>query len=212
MLADSNKSADGLWKARAILLLQVSISPPADFSSGAASGFGAAGFPPAFLAGFFAALAFFAGISVSYTEDRFNIGSPRSMPLSHEGHKAFLELAGAERDEAWGRVHGHPQRRRDVELHMPPLHLQAHRLQTHTEGEGGALGTQGSAPRASYVENPMVREKALEDREYQRRMVKRAPQANTLVVLPTALGKTIIAELVAAESDKLLTPNVTSGC
>jgi len=95
---------------------------------------------------------------------------------------------------------------------MPPLHLQAHRLQTHTEGEGGALGTQGSAPRASYVENPMVREKALEDREYQRRMVKRSPQANTLVVLPTALGKTIIAELVAAESDKLLTPNVTSGC
>jgi Fanconi anemia group M protein len=58
----------------------------------------------------------------------------------------------------------------------------------------------------------MVREKALEDREYQRRMVKRSPQANTLVVLPTALGKTIIAELVAAESDKLLTPNVTSGC
>jgi hypothetical protein len=72
MLADSNKSADGLWKARAILLLRVGISPPADFSSGAASGFGAAGFPPAFLAGFFAALAFacaffalafFAGIS-----------------------------------------------------------------------------------------------------------------------------------------------------
>jgi hypothetical protein len=93
MLADSNKSADGLWKARAILLLQVGISPPADFSSGAASGFGAAGFPPAFLAGFFAALAFacafFAGISVSYTEDRFNIGSPRSMPLSHEGIKPF---------------------------------------------------------------------------------------------------------------------------
>jgi len=57
-----------------------------------------------------------------------------------------------------------------------------------------------------------VREEALEDREYQRRMVERALQANTLVVLPTALGKTVIAELVAAESDKLLTPNVTSGC
>jgi replicative superfamily II helicase len=57
-----------------------------------------------------------------------------------------------------------------------------------------------------------VREGVLEDREYQRRMVERALQANTLVVLPTALGKTIIAELVAAESDKLLTPNVTSGC
>jgi len=69
-----------------------------------------------------------------------------------------------------------------------------------------------SAPRASYVEHPMVREGVLEDREYQRRMVERALEANTLVVLPTALGKTVIAELVAAESDKLLTPNVTSGC
>jgi Fanconi anemia group M protein len=56
-----------------------------------------------------------------------------------------------------------------------------------------------SAPKASYVEHPMVREGALEDREYQRRMVGRALEANTLVVLPTALGKTVIAELVAAE-------------
>jgi Fanconi anemia group M protein len=38
-----------------------------------------------------------------------------------------------------------------------------------------------------------------EDREYQRRTVERALEANTLVVLPTALGKTAIAELVAAE-------------
>jgi hypothetical protein len=40
------------------------------------------------------------------------------MSLSHEGHKAFLEqkvhsgqieeLAGAERNEAGGRLHGHP--------------------------------------------------------------------------------------------------------
>jgi hypothetical protein len=57
------------------------------------------------------------------------------MSLLHEGHKAFLEqkvysgqieeLAGAERDEARSRVHGHTWRRRDVELHMPPLHIQA---------------------------------------------------------------------------------------
>jgi Fanconi anemia group M protein len=56
-----------------------------------------------------------------------------------------------------------------------------------------------SAARTSYVAHPMVREGALEDREYQRRMVERALEANTLVVLPTALGKTVIAELVAAE-------------
>ena len=45
----------------------------------------------------------------------------------------------------------------------------------------------------------MVREGAIEDREYQREIAQRALEANTLVVLPTALGKTVIAELVAAE-------------
>jgi Fanconi anemia group M protein len=56
-----------------------------------------------------------------------------------------------------------------------------------------------SAPRAGYVVRPLVREGVVEDREYQRRLVERALEANTLVVLPTALGKTVIAELVAAE-------------
>jgi Fanconi anemia group M protein len=56
-----------------------------------------------------------------------------------------------------------------------------------------------SAPKASYVVHPMVREGVVEDREYQRRIIERALEANTLVVLPTALGKTVIAELVAAE-------------
>jgi superfamily II DNA or RNA helicase len=56
-----------------------------------------------------------------------------------------------------------------------------------------------SAPKASYVVHPLVREGVVEDREYQRRIVERALEANTLVVLPTALGKTVIAELVAAE-------------
>jgi Fanconi anemia group M protein len=55
------------------------------------------------------------------------------------------------------------------------------------------------APAPSYVVHPMVREGVVEDREYQRRIVERALEANTLVVLPTALGKTVIAELVAAE-------------
>jgi len=55
------------------------------------------------------------------------------------------------------------------------------------------------APAPSYVVHPMVRDGVVEDREYQRRIVERALEANTLVVLPTALGKTVIAELVAAE-------------
>jgi Fanconi anemia group M protein len=55
------------------------------------------------------------------------------------------------------------------------------------------------APAPSYVVHPMVREGVVEDREYQRRIVERALEANTLVVLPTAIGKTVIAELVAAE-------------
>ena len=56
-----------------------------------------------------------------------------------------------------------------------------------------------SAPATSYVSHPMVREGAIEDRGYQREIVSKALEANTLVVLPTALGKTVVAELVAAE-------------
>ena len=55
------------------------------------------------------------------------------------------------------------------------------------------------APRIRYVNHPLVREDTIEDRKYQRRFVERALEANTLAVLPTALGKTVIAELVAAE-------------
>ena len=39
----------------------------------------------------------------------------------------------------------------------------------------------------------------LEAREYQKRIAEVATTTNTLVVLPTGLGKTIIAILVAAE-------------
>ncbi|MEN3047854.1 MAG: helicase-related protein [Candidatus Caldarchaeales archaeon] len=50
-----------------------------------------------------------------------------------------------------------------------------------------------------FVEHPMVRERALLRREYQVRIAEAALRGNTLVVLPTALGKTVIAELVVAE-------------
>ncbi|MEM4283857.1 MAG: helicase-related protein [Candidatus Caldarchaeum sp.] len=50
-----------------------------------------------------------------------------------------------------------------------------------------------------FVSHPMVKPDTIEDREYQRNMVEEALKNNTLVVLPTALGKTVIAELAAAE-------------
>jgi Fanconi anemia group M protein len=45
----------------------------------------------------------------------------------------------------------------------------------------------------------MLKEKAVEDRLYQNRILERARQCNTLVVLPTALGKTVIALLLGIE-------------
>jgi Fanconi anemia group M protein len=59
--------------------------------------------------------------------------------------------------------------------------------------------TELSTPKPKYVVHPMVRDSVIEDRDYQRRFVEKALEANTLAVLPTALGKTVIAELVAAE-------------
>ncbi|NHV97036.1 MAG: DEAD/DEAH box helicase [Thaumarchaeota archaeon] len=50
-----------------------------------------------------------------------------------------------------------------------------------------------------FVEHPLVYPNLVEDREYQRRIASEARDKNTLVVLPTALGKTVIAALVAAD-------------
>ncbi|MGB9758917.1 MAG: helicase-related protein [Thermoproteota archaeon] len=51
----------------------------------------------------------------------------------------------------------------------------------------------------SYVVHPLIREGTVEDRLYQRNIVNVATKENTLVILPTALGKTVIAALVAVE-------------
>lgn len=50
-----------------------------------------------------------------------------------------------------------------------------------------------------YVSHPLIYEGTVEDREYQRTISLAARDRNTLVVLPTALGKTVISALVAAD-------------
>ena len=50
-----------------------------------------------------------------------------------------------------------------------------------------------------YISHPLLKENAVEEREYQVSIAKSALRGNTLVVLPTGLGKTIIAILVLIE-------------
>ncbi len=50
-----------------------------------------------------------------------------------------------------------------------------------------------------YISHPLLKENAVEEREYQVSIAKSALRGNTLVVLPTGLGKTIIAILVLVE-------------
>ncbi len=49
-----------------------------------------------------------------------------------------------------------------------------------------------------FVEHPLVRRRKLDLRRYQESIIARAIEENTLVVLPTGLGKTIVAAMVAA--------------
>lgn len=50
-----------------------------------------------------------------------------------------------------------------------------------------------------YVSHSLIFPETVEDRVYQRNIVEAAKERNTLVVLPTALGKTVISALVAAD-------------
>ena len=50
-----------------------------------------------------------------------------------------------------------------------------------------------------YISHPWINDNVIEKRDYQEHIVNTALGANTLVVLPTGLGKTSVAALVAAE-------------
>jgi len=56
-----------------------------------------------------------------------------------------------------------------------------------------------SSNKVLYIDHPAVRKDCIEARAYQEEIAKKASQKNMLVVLPTALGKTIIAALVVAD-------------
>lgn len=49
-----------------------------------------------------------------------------------------------------------------------------------------------------YISHPLIYPDTVEDREYQRRIVEASSDKNTLIILPTALGKTVISALIAA--------------
>jgi Fanconi anemia group M protein len=51
----------------------------------------------------------------------------------------------------------------------------------------------------SFIEHPLIRKGAVERRDYQERIAGECSKANTLVCLPTGLGKTVVAALVVAE-------------
>lgn len=50
-----------------------------------------------------------------------------------------------------------------------------------------------------YISHPLIKENVVEKRAYQENILKVAEQKNTLVVLPTGIGKTIIALLLAVK-------------
>jgi len=57
--------------------------------------------------------------------------------------------------------------------------------------------------REQFIDHPLVKEKTIERRQYQETIASACCKENTLVCLPTGLGKSIITALVAAERLRL---------
>ncbi|TLZ52398.1 MAG: DEAD/DEAH box helicase [Methanobacteriota archaeon] len=67
---------------------------------------------------------------------------------------------------------------------------------------GLALIFSARGPNLVYVEHPLLRRQAIEERAYQVNIAATCLERSTLVVLPTGMGKTVIAALVVAETLK----------
>jgi Fanconi anemia group M protein len=50
-----------------------------------------------------------------------------------------------------------------------------------------------------YVKHPLIKKNSIEYRSYQDNIVKSARNRNTMIILPTALGKTVISTLICAD-------------
>ncbi|HET7284045.1 MAG TPA: DEAD/DEAH box helicase, partial [Nitrososphaeraceae archaeon] len=56
-----------------------------------------------------------------------------------------------------------------------------------------------STPSTPYVKHLLVRNRSIESRLYQKNIADSASHRNTMVILPTALGKTVVSLLVTAD-------------
>jgi ERCC4-related helicase len=66
--------------------------------------------------------------------------------------------------------------------------------------ESSRMITYDQHPDSCYIIQPLIYEKSIEFRTYQNNIAESAYDKNTLVVLPTALGKTIVAIMVTANA------------
>lgn len=55
------------------------------------------------------------------------------------------------------------------------------------------------SPTHTYIEHPLIWNRTIEFREYQKNIADSATNRNTLVILPTALGKTVVSVLMCAD-------------
>lgn len=57
---------------------------------------------------------------------------------------------------------------------------------------------------SKHLEHPLIWPETVEFRLYQKHIADTASERNTLIILPTALGKTVISAMVACAKRKLL--------